>query len=109
MSEVRLDQDVVDGRVRRLRENAKFYARAQQELDGLLDEQVAAQWSAASPVGAYVASLRTALLQLQVGLKTMYDTVEAHADALQGTAAQLTAQDEAVADSLAAVAARSGY
>ncbi|GAA3801623.1 hypothetical protein [Cellulomonas soli] len=109
MSEVRLDQDVLDRRVRRLRENAKFYARAQQELENLMGEQDAAQWSAASPVGAYLKTLGTALAQLQSGLVAMHDTVEAQAEALEGTAAHLTAQDEAVADSLSAVAARSGY
>ena len=52
-----------------------------------MGEQDAAQWSAASPVGAYLKTLGTALAQLQSGLVAMHDTVEAQAEALEGTAA----------------------
>ncbi|WP_449385062.1 hypothetical protein [Cellulomonas soli] len=93
----------------RLRENAKFYEHAKLELDDLLSEQVAAQWSSASPVGEYVATLRAALRQLRASMITMHAAVEGHADALQGTAAQLSARDDSVAESLSAVAARGGY
>ncbi|WP_449386175.1 hypothetical protein [Cellulomonas soli] len=106
---MQVEQEVVDSRVQRLREQAKTVDNRRRELAALVQDQGAQQWSAATPVGAYVSTLRAALEGVQARLGAMQEALEAHADNLEGSASSMTQQDEVVADSLAALASRAGY
>ncbi|GAA3810882.1 hypothetical protein [Cellulomonas soli] len=100
MAEFQVDQEVVNARVARLVQLSDYVAQVEGGLAELIDRQTSAQWSAASPVTAYVESLSDELEKLRLDLGTLTKTLNTYATELRASAARLTAQDQRVEERL---------